>query len=143
MKILDSLGDRAMGRLYIYILLICLNLALGAISKERFDPSWLLPFEPSTSTKSPRYNKSEFDSLKSEVVSRLFWLFHEIFLWKWFDKADLKVKNGEITGKVESFKSKVGKMESAMEILKAELVIFIFIDTYIYLSWNYHSDRMS
>ena len=44
------------------------------------------------------------------------------------------MENGEITGKVESFKSKVGIMESAMEILKAELVISFSIHICINLS---------
>ena len=61
------IGGKAMRRLYVFF--IALNLAFGNISKQRFDPSWLLP---STSTKSPQvYDKSEFDILKSEVVSRI------------------------------------------------------------------------
>ena len=77
LKILHSFGKRAMRRLY--ILFICSTFAFGAFSKERFDPSWLLPFEPSTSTKSPSHEKSEFESLKAEVVSKFFGLFHDIF----------------------------------------------------------------
>ena len=56
-----------MSRLYLFF--IALNLAFGAISKQRFDPSWLLPFEPSTSTKSPTNVELDFDKLKSKVVS--------------------------------------------------------------------------
>ena len=131
-----------MRQLYV-LFFIALNLAFGAISKQRFDPSWLLPFEPSTSTKSPSYDKSEFDSLKSEVVSRFFFSFSwyvSVKILKYFDKHNLKVENGEITGKLDTLDAKVGKMESDMDILKAEMVfllfwISIFPKVVIFIEW--------
>ena len=45
---------------------------------------------------------------------------------KYFDKHNLKVENGEITGKLDTLDAKVGEMESDMDILKAEMVFLLF-----------------